>query len=99
MGKMILGSFTLRGNRMPRIRWVNEQVATGEIARVYEEWFAVNPGRPEIPGILKCLSQRPDLLRGIIEISDRVHFAEGFLTRRIKEMIATYVSALNRCPY
>jgi hypothetical protein len=33
------------------------------------------------------------------EVSDRVHLREGYLTRRVKEMIATYVSALNRCPY
>jgi uncharacterized peroxidase-related enzyme len=26
-------------------------------------------------------------------------FSEGFLGRRMKEMIATYVSALNACPY
>ena len=52
-----------------------------------------------MPGILKCLSLRPDLLRGMIDVSDRVHFAEGHLSRRIKEMIATYVSALNACPY
>jgi len=84
---------------MARIRWVNESEATGEVAEVYREWQAANPGRPEIPGILKCLSLRPDLFRGMIDVSDRVHFAEGHLTRRIKEMIATYVSALNRCPY
>jgi hypothetical protein len=84
---------------MARIRWVPESDATGEIGEVYAAWMASNPGRPEIPGILKCLSLRPDLLRGIIDLSDRVHFADGHLTRRLKEMIATYVSALNRCPY
>lgn len=84
---------------MSRIRWVRESEAGGEIGRVYGEWMADNPGRPEIPGILKCLSLRPDLLRGMIDLSDRVHFAEGHLSRRVKEMIATYVSALNRCPY
>jgi alkylhydroperoxidase family enzyme len=84
---------------MARIRWVEESEAAGEAARVYAEWMANNPGRPRVPDILKCLSLRPDLLRGMIEISDRVHFADGHLTRRLKEMIATYVSALNRCPY
>jgi AhpD family alkylhydroperoxidase len=28
-----------------------------------------------------------------------VHFSEGHLTRRLKEMIATYVSGLNHCHY
>jgi hypothetical protein len=84
---------------MARIRWVNETEATGEIASAYEAWMASNPGRPSIPGILKCLSLRPDLLRGMDVLSNQIHFSEGHLSRRLKEMIATYVSALNRCPY
>jgi hypothetical protein len=84
---------------MARIRWVEESGATGDAARAYGEWMAANPGRPAVPGILKCLSLRPDLFRGMVEVSDRVHFSDGHLTRRLKEMIATYVSALNRCPY
>ncbi len=83
----------------PRIHWIDEQRATGELAELYRRWFEHNPGRPEIPGILKCFSQRPDFLRDVMEFSYRVHFSEGHLTRRVKEMIATYVSALNQCPY
>jgi alkylhydroperoxidase/carboxymuconolactone decarboxylase family protein YurZ len=84
---------------MARIRWVEEPEATGEIAEVYNAWMLANPGRPQIPGILKCLSLRPELFRGMDEVSGEVHFRDGHLTRRVKEMIATYVSALNRCPY
>ena len=47
---------------MARIRWINESEATGEMAVSTAEWMAANPGRPAIPGILKCLSLRPDLL-------------------------------------
>lgn len=84
---------------MARIRWIKEDEATGETEEVYAAWFRDNPGRPRIPDILKCFSLRPDFLRDVIAFSDRVHFSEGHLTRRIKEMIATYVSGLNRCPY
>jgi hypothetical protein len=84
---------------MARIRWVGDDETTGPAAGIYAAWRAANPGRPEVPGILKCMSLRPDLLRGMIDVSDRVHFAEGHLSRRVKEMIATYVSALNACPY
>lgn len=84
---------------MARIRWVRESEAQGDIALAYADWTAANPGRPEVPGILKCLSIRPELFRGMVDVSDAVHFSEGHLTRRLKEMIATYVSALNRCPY
>lgn len=84
---------------MPRIRWVEESEATGDAAAAYAEWFAANPGRPAVPGILKCFSLRPDFFRDVDAMSGRIHFADGHLTRRQKEMIATYVSALNRCPY
>jgi hypothetical protein len=84
---------------MSRIRWVNEREATGEIGAAYAEWKAANPGRTEIPGILKCMSLRPELFRGVTDLSKQLHFSDGHLSRRLKEMIATYVSALNRCPY
>ncbi len=84
---------------MARIRWINESEATGPIADAYARWFAKNPGRTEIPGILKSMSLRPDLLTAFDALSDDLHFRDGFLTRRIKEMIGTYVSALNRCQY
>lgn len=83
----------------PRIRWVEEGHATGELADVYRHWLEHNPQRTEIPGILKCFSQRPDFLRDVMNFSYRVHFSEGHLSRRVKELIATYVSVLNQCPY
>lgn len=83
---------------MSHIRIVEDGEATGEVAKVYDEWRALR-GRQIVPGILKCFSARPDFLRKVIEFSDCVHFSEGHLTRRTKEMIATYVSALNHCPF
>jgi hypothetical protein len=83
---------------MPHIRMVEDAEAQGEVAKVYDEWRALR-GRKLVPGILKCFSARPDFLRKVIEFSDCVHFSEGHLNRRTKEMIATYVSALNHCPF
>lgn len=83
---------------MPHIRMVEDAEAQGEVAKVYDEWRALR-GRKLVPGILKCFSARPDFLRKVIEFSDCVHFSEGHLKRRTKEMIATYVSALNHCPF
>lgn len=84
---------------MARIRWVGEAEASGEIGAAYADWMAANPGRPRVPDILKCFSLRPDFFRDVVDFSNRVHFSEGHLTRRLKEMIATYVSAINACPY
>jgi hypothetical protein len=83
---------------MPRIGWVNEQEATGELAELYQAYLE-RTGRPRVAGILKCFSPRPDFLKDVIQFSDHIHFSDGHLTRRTKEMIATYVSGLNRCPY
>jgi alkylhydroperoxidase family enzyme len=81
-----------------KIRVVEDDQATGEVAQVYEEWRA-KTGRRMVPGIYKCFSARPDVLRHIMVIADCLHFSEGHLTRRMKEAIATYVSAINHCPY
>jgi len=51
------------------------------------------------PAIIKCFGSRPDFLRRMIDLGNTVHFSEGHLSRRHKEMIASYVSYLNRCPY
>ena len=84
---------------MPLIPWIEDAEATGLVAEVYGRWKRANPDREKVPGILKCLSSRPDLLEGVFELSYPLLFSDGFLTRRVKEMLATYVSALNECPY
>lgn len=80
------------------IRVVEDQEAAGDVAAVYDEWRK-KTGRRMVPGIFKCFSARPDFLRQVMAFSDTVHFSEGHLSRRVKEAIATYVSALNHCPY
>src|SRR5208282_3019879 len=81
-----------------KIRIIEDAEATGEVAAAYDFWRA-GSGRQQVPGIIKCFSARPDFLRQVVEFSNKVHFSEGHLTRRHKEMIASYVSFLNRCPY
>ncbi|MGH7129104.1 MAG: carboxymuconolactone decarboxylase family protein [Planctomycetaceae bacterium] len=88
-----------KGRDMPFIHWTEDDQAEGELAEVYHLWKANNPGRDKIPGILKCFGARPDFLRQVMEFSYGVHFSDGHLTRRTKEMIATFVSGLNQCPY
>lgn len=77
---------------------VEEAAATGAVARSYAD-YRERFSRPEIPGILKCFATHPPLLQSMIDLASSLLFTEGHLTRRTKEMIATYVSALNACPY
>jgi alkylhydroperoxidase family enzyme len=81
-----------------KIEFVEDADATGEVARVYDEWRAQS-GRQQMPDILKCFSHRPDFLQQVMAFSNTVHFSEGHLNRKTKEAIASYVSYLNRCPY
>ena len=84
---------------MPRIHCVEDDEATGKLAEIYQHWKSANPNRSAMPDILKCFSGRPDILQPLMQYTYGLHFADGFLTRRIKEMLATYVSALNQCEY
>lgn len=84
---------------MPHIPWIDDEQAEGELAEVYTRWKQANPGRERMPEILKCFSHRPDFLAQVIAASNGVHFRDGHLPRRVKEMIATAVSGLNQCPY
>jgi hypothetical protein len=76
-----------------RIDWAEE----GEPR--FEEGKRLLGGRPLQPGIMRTMSLQPTWMASIRELSQKSHFTEGFLDRRIKEMIATYVSALNKCKY
>jgi hypothetical protein len=81
-----------------KIRIIQDAEATGETAVAYDAWRA-SSGRQQVPGIIKCFGSRPDFLKQVVEFSNTIHFSEGHLPRRLKEMIASYVSYLNRCPY
>ena len=83
----------------PRIAWVEDDQASGELAEIYEAWREQNPDRGDVPEILKCFSARPDFLAPVMQASYGLHFTDGHLDRRQKEAIATYVSALNQCEY
>jgi uncharacterized peroxidase-related enzyme len=77
---------------------VEEGEAEGALLEAYES-FRKNFGRPHVPGILKCFSSSPTLLTEIMAMSSTLLFSDGHLGRRRKEMIASYVSKLNECPY
>jgi uncharacterized peroxidase-related enzyme len=81
-----------------KIRVVEEDEATGETADVYQ-YFRDQTGRRDVPGILKCFATSPAYARQMVDLSSSLLFSDGSLTRRQKELIATYVSHLNACPY
>jgi hypothetical protein len=56
-------------------------------------------GQKQVPEILRTMSLRPDYLQGFMAMSMPAQFTDGFIDRRTKELIATYVSAINKCKY
>lgn len=80
-----------------RIKMVEEPDATGTLAEIYATTKSRSVARV-VPEILRTMSLRPDFLQAINDAST-LHFTDGALTRAEHEMIASYVSALNRCRY
>jgi len=76
---------------------VEEADARGPLAELYASAKAHSVSGT-VPAILKTMSLRPDFLAAIHGAS-HMHFTDGALTRAQHEMIASYVSALNRCRY
>jgi len=48
---------------------------------------------------MRTMSLRPEWLKQINELHRMEHQPDTALDRRTKEMIATYVSALNKCKF
>ena len=82
---------------MPRIRTVPPEAATGDLADAYEA-FKESLGTPAVPLVVQLSSIRPDLTSLLAALHGAL-FRGGELSRKAKEAISTYVSALNNCPY
>ena len=82
---------------MARIGWVEDRDATGRLAEVFAALRA-SSSDGQVPDIVRTMSLRPDFLESVVAAS-QLHFTDGALTRAQHELIASYVSALNRCHY
>jgi hypothetical protein len=83
---------------MARIAWVEDADATGQLAEMYQFFRENSSMGARVPDIMRTMSLRPDFLQAILSAS-KLHFSDGALSRAQHEMIASYVSALNRCHY
>jgi hypothetical protein len=82
---------------MARIAWIEDADARGPLAELYDTARSRSQSGV-VADIVRTMSLRPDFLAAIMDAS-RLHFSDGALTRVQHEMIASYVSALNRCHY
>ena len=83
-----------KGQLMARIKWVDEDDPKApEVYGAPAE--ALKRG---LPGIVKTMALRPEAFK-MFNIMSSMHFSDGFLKRREHEMIAAYVSSLNKCKF
>jgi alkylhydroperoxidase family enzyme len=80
---------------MTWIKTVSEGEATGEVRAIYE---ASRKLYGFIPNIRRALSLNPQALRAYTQLSGAVYHG-GLLKPEEREMVATVVSATNRCHY
>jgi hypothetical protein len=83
-----------KGQLMARIKWIDEDDPKAP------EVYGAPPEalKRGLPGIVKTMALRPEVYK-MFNIMSEVHFTDGFLKRREHEMIAAYVSSLNKCKF
>ena len=77
---------------------IDECTANEEVRALFAQ-YRERFGRTDLPGIVLCFATNSALLKSMLEIAEHLLFGESLLSRRHKEMIATYVSRQNACPY
>ena len=81
---------------MAYIRVVDEDEATGDLAREYR---AARARAGTVFNVVKIQGLRPRTLRRTIALYKEVMFAEAELSRAEREMVAVVVSQVNDCHY
>jgi hypothetical protein len=89
-----VASASVTAMRVARIDWVDEHDP-----RASEAYRMMGGGKQPVAGILKTMSLRPELMESMAQLAQRAHFSDGYLPRKTKEMVATYVSAINHCRF
>ena len=84
---------------MAWIRTISEEQAHGKLAELYAEIRKSPRFMGQVPNIMKAFSLRPELLAPLSKVGMTATFGGSRLTRVQEEMIATAVSAINRCHY
>jgi uncharacterized peroxidase-related enzyme len=80
-----------------RVPVIAESEATGRTAELYQQ-IRDALGIPFVPDMFRLTSTRPELLTAVIAGYEGV-FHHGVLPRETKELIASWTSRVNSCPY
>lgn len=81
-----------------RVPMIDEATATGRTAELYRS-IKEATGFPFVPDMFRLASSDPNLLEVVFTGYRGLFLAEGTLPRETKELIASWVSQVNQCPY
>lgn len=81
---------------MTWIHTIPKEEAGEELVLLFER-FKIEHGRMFTP--YEPMTNNPKALLAVVGLNDAIRFGPSELTRAHREMIATYVSALNRCTF
>jgi len=81
---------------MPWIHVIDEDEADETLKQAYA---AAKGKRGKVANILKIHSLLPQTMEAHLDFYTQIMFAHGVLNRRQRELVATVVSAANRCDY
>ncbi len=84
---------------MPYIRTISPDDATGRIKEIYQDKVGPSADRGRVSMIRQVQSLNVEVLAAWRNLSVGIMRGESRLTRRQREMIATAVSASNKCSY
>jgi uncharacterized peroxidase-related enzyme len=87
---------TRQNRRVPYLRLIDEDDASGELREEYE---AAVRRAGKVFNIVKAMSLRPPVLRAAMELYREVMFGRCELTRAERELLAVVVSCANDCHY
>jgi alkylhydroperoxidase family enzyme len=84
---------------MAWIKTIPEEQAMGPLKELYEK-LKQNPHfRGQVPNVVKSFSLRPEVMEAVARLSTVATFGGSHLSRVQEELLATVVSAINRCHY
>jgi uncharacterized peroxidase-related enzyme len=81
---------------MSWITIIPETEATGDLEKVYDE---IAGKRGKLSNIMRVHSLRPESMRAHMDLYMSLLFSRSGLSRAERELVATVVSAANRCTY
>ncbi|TCO54405.1 peroxidase-related enzyme [Actinocrispum wychmicini] len=81
-----------------RVPLVDEREATGRTAELYE-LIRSSTNFPFVPDMFRLASTKPALMETVIAGYRGTFLTEGALSRNTKELIASWTSRVNQCPY